>query len=316
MRVRLPGVVLPGFANAHSHAFHRALRGRTHLGGGSFWTWREQMYALAARLDPDSYLELATAVYAEMALAGVTCVGEFHYVHHQPDGTPYAEPNAMGDALREAARRAGIRLTAARHVLPRRRHRRAAAAGAAPLQRRRRAGVGGPGARSHARRGAPTRRPGSVSRCTRCAPCRSRRSMIVGGAREWIGAGRAAARPRQRAAGRERGLPRGVRPDAGRAARRPRAARAVDHRRARHPPHAGRHPPARRRRRVGLLLPDHRARPGRRDRPGAGAARRRRAADAGLRPARGDRPARGGARARDARAAGHPRARPVRARPS
>ncbi|MEJ7726489.1 MAG: formimidoylglutamate deiminase [Actinomycetes bacterium] len=109
--MQLPGVVLPGFANSHSHAFHRALRGRTHLGGGSFWSWREQMYALAARLDPDSYLELATATYAEMALAGVTCVGEFHYVHHQPDGAPYDEPNAMGDALREAARRAGIRIT-------------------------------------------------------------------------------------------------------------------------------------------------------------------------------------------------------------
>ena len=108
---RLPGVVLPGFANAHSHAFHRALRGRTHLGGGSFWTWREEMYAVAGRLDPDSYLDLATAVYAEMALAGVTCVGEFHYVHHQADGTPYAQPNVMGDGLREAARRAGIRLT-------------------------------------------------------------------------------------------------------------------------------------------------------------------------------------------------------------
>ena len=79
---RLPGVVLPGFANAHSHAFHRALRGRTHGGGGTFWTWREAMYAVAARLDPDSYRALATAAYAEMALAGVTAVAEFHYVHH------------------------------------------------------------------------------------------------------------------------------------------------------------------------------------------------------------------------------------------
>ena len=52
----LPGMVLPGFANAHSHAFHRALRGRTHGGGGTFWTWRERMYAVADRLDPDSYL--------------------------------------------------------------------------------------------------------------------------------------------------------------------------------------------------------------------------------------------------------------------
>ncbi len=107
----LPGVVLPGLANAHSHAFHRALRGRTHDRGGTFWTWREQMYAVAGQLDPQSYLELARATYAEMALAGVTCVGEFHYLHHQPGGRPYADPNAMGDALRQAAVEAGVRLT-------------------------------------------------------------------------------------------------------------------------------------------------------------------------------------------------------------
>jgi cytosine/adenosine deaminase-related metal-dependent hydrolase len=58
---RLPGLALPGFANAHSHAFHRALRGRTHDSGGTFWTWRERMYAVAGRLDPDSYLQLARA---------------------------------------------------------------------------------------------------------------------------------------------------------------------------------------------------------------------------------------------------------------
>jgi formiminoglutamate deiminase len=69
------------------------------------------MYQIAAMLDPDSYRRLATAVYAEMALAGVTCVGEFHYVHHAPDGSPYGDPNAMGEALREAATAAGIRLT-------------------------------------------------------------------------------------------------------------------------------------------------------------------------------------------------------------
>ncbi|WP_375499310.1 formimidoylglutamate deiminase [uncultured Jatrophihabitans sp.] len=107
----LPGVVLPGFANGHSHAFHRALRGRTHADGGTFWTWRERMYALAAHLDPDTYLRLARATYAEMALAGITAVGEFHYLHHAPDGRPYAEPNVMGEALRAAAREAGIRLT-------------------------------------------------------------------------------------------------------------------------------------------------------------------------------------------------------------
>jgi len=109
--VFLRGVVLPGFANAHSHAFHRALRGRTHHGGGTFWTWREAMYSLASRLDPDNYLALARAVYAEMALAGITTVGEFHYVHHAPGGRPYGDPNAMGHALQQAANDAGIRLT-------------------------------------------------------------------------------------------------------------------------------------------------------------------------------------------------------------
>jgi formiminoglutamate deiminase len=108
---RLSGLVLPGLANAHSHAFHRALRGRTHADGGTFWTWREGMYAVAAQLDPDSYLALARATYAEMALAGITCVGEFHYLHHGPDGTPYDDPNAMGHALQQAAADAGIRLT-------------------------------------------------------------------------------------------------------------------------------------------------------------------------------------------------------------
>ncbi len=108
---RLPGLTLPGLANAHSHAFHRALRGITQAGPGTFWTWRERMYDVAARLDPDSYLALATGVYAEMALAGVTCVGEFHYLHHGPGGTRYADPNEMGRVLLAAASRAGLRIT-------------------------------------------------------------------------------------------------------------------------------------------------------------------------------------------------------------
>jgi formiminoglutamate deiminase len=108
---RLTGLTLPGFANTHSHAFHRALRGRTHDGTSTFWTWREKMYAVAERLDPDSYLALARAVYAEMALAGICCVGEFHYLHHRPDGTPYDDANAMSAALAQAADEAGIRIT-------------------------------------------------------------------------------------------------------------------------------------------------------------------------------------------------------------
>ncbi|MEU6718189.1 formimidoylglutamate deiminase [Nonomuraea sp. NPDC046802] len=108
---RLAGLTIPGLANAHSHAFHRALRGTTQQGKGDFWTWRERMYEVAARLDPDGYLRLARAVYAEMALAGVTCVGEFHYLHHAHDGRPYDDRNAMGHALIRAARDAGLRIT-------------------------------------------------------------------------------------------------------------------------------------------------------------------------------------------------------------
>jgi len=109
--IRLTGLTLPGLANAHSHAFHRALRGRTQVGEGTFWTWREQMYEAVAGLNPETYLELATGVFAEMALAGITSVGEFHYAHHDVDGARYSDPNAMGHALVAAARAAGIRIT-------------------------------------------------------------------------------------------------------------------------------------------------------------------------------------------------------------
>ncbi|MER5794644.1 formimidoylglutamate deiminase [Streptomyces sp. NPDC001980] len=107
----LRGLTLPGLANAHSHAFHRALRGTVQVGSGTFWTWRELMYTFADELTPETYHALARAVYAEMALAGVSCVGEFHYLHHAPGGTPYADPNAMGEALIAAAADAGIRIT-------------------------------------------------------------------------------------------------------------------------------------------------------------------------------------------------------------
>ena len=107
----LAGVTIPGLANAHSHAFQRALRGRTQAGRGDFWTWRERMYEVAGGLDPDTYRALARATFGEMALAGITGVGEFHYLHHTPDGTPYEDPNEMGKAVIEAAREAGIRIT-------------------------------------------------------------------------------------------------------------------------------------------------------------------------------------------------------------
>lgn len=109
--IELPGLTLPALANAHSHAFHRALRGRTHDGEGTFWTWRDLMYGVASNLDPQNYYLLARATFAEMALAGIGVVGEFHYVHHRPGGDPYDDPNALGGSLVAAARDAGVRLT-------------------------------------------------------------------------------------------------------------------------------------------------------------------------------------------------------------
>ncbi|MCQ9367050.1 formimidoylglutamate deiminase [Brevibacterium sp. 50QC2O2] len=104
------GLALPGAQNAHSHAFHRLLRGRTHGDGGSFWTWRDVMYRAAAQLTPENYFDLACAVFAEMVAAGYTAVGEFHYVHHRPNGTPYPDHD-MELALARAAAAVGIRLT-------------------------------------------------------------------------------------------------------------------------------------------------------------------------------------------------------------
>ncbi len=108
---RRPGLSMAGLANVHSHAFHRALRHRTHGDGGTFWTWRERMYAVAAQLTPESAYRLARATFAEMVCAGITCVGEFHYVHHDPHGRPYADPNAMANAILAASTDAGLRIT-------------------------------------------------------------------------------------------------------------------------------------------------------------------------------------------------------------
>ena len=106
--------IVPGIANLHSHAFQRAMAGlaerQTHP-EDSFWTWRETMYRFAARFDPDTLQAVAAQLYAEMLEAGYTSVCEFHYLHHAPDGRPYADPAAMSRALIEAARETGIRLT-------------------------------------------------------------------------------------------------------------------------------------------------------------------------------------------------------------
>ncbi|MGH9281772.1 MAG: formimidoylglutamate deiminase [Acidimicrobiales bacterium] len=95
----LRGLALPGLVNGHSHAFHRALRGRA--AGRDFWEWRDAMYGVAGALDPEAYRALARAAFAEMALAGVTTVHEFHYLH---------QPAGMDDAVVVAAAEAGVRL--------------------------------------------------------------------------------------------------------------------------------------------------------------------------------------------------------------
>jgi len=107
----LRGLVLPGFANTHSHVFHRAIRGQTQTGVGDFWRWRDLMYGVADRLDPDTLYDLAFATYAEMALAGITTVGEFFYLHHDRDGRRYADANELGLTVARAAADAGLRMT-------------------------------------------------------------------------------------------------------------------------------------------------------------------------------------------------------------
>ena len=269
------------------------------------------MYEVAARLDPDSYLALARAVYAEMALAGITCVGEFHYLHHGPEGVPYADPNEMGRALIDAAAQAGIRITLldtcylSGGLGPDGRPQPLAGTAAA-VRRRRRRGVGGQG------RGAGRRRArllGPLAPGRRGDPLGARGAAGPDAPGDRLGA-RATARrctrtcpssgPRTRPAWPPTGAPR-PRCSTTPGALGPRAT-------AVHATHlVGRD--------VDLLggsrtlrlpLPDHRGRPGRRDRPGPRAGHRGLPADPGQRQPGRDRPAGGGAPGRARGAAGQP----------
>ena len=200
----LEGVTIPGLANAHSHAFQRALRGRAQRGGGSFWTWREDMYALASSpLTPDDSYTLALGTYREMRRAGITCVGEFDYVHHS-------------EALIAAANEAGIRLTLLDACYlaggfdepPNAAQARFSDGDAEKWAKQRVASITGA-------------KVGAAIHSVRAVP-RNKLATVVEFAR-----GPAAALPRLRAARRERGLPGQVRPDARPAAgtRRARSAR-------------------------------------------------------------------------------------------
>lgn len=112
--VRLPGrALLPGLVTAHSHAFQRAIRGRTEhrlRDRDDFWTWREAMYAAAERLGPEDLYAVSRACFLEMGRAGITAVGEFHYLHRDPAGKPYADPNELDLSVARAARDAGLRV--------------------------------------------------------------------------------------------------------------------------------------------------------------------------------------------------------------
>ncbi|MBX7079087.1 MAG: formimidoylglutamate deiminase [Nannocystaceae bacterium] len=128
-------VVLPGLVDAHSHAFQRSIRGATHQPGSDdddFWSWRTAMYEAAGALDPDGVYARTRECFAEMLHAGITCVGEFHYLHHRVDGSRYDEPDALSLAVVEAASSVGIRLVLLECYYER------AGAGAAPLPEQRR----------------------------------------------------------------------------------------------------------------------------------------------------------------------------------
>lgn len=106
--------LLPGLINAHSHAFQRVIRGRTEYrtanSKDSFWTWREMMYSAASRLTPEDVYDASRMAFLEMALSGITSVGEFHYLHQAPNGSAYDDPNLMAKEVVRAANDVGLRI--------------------------------------------------------------------------------------------------------------------------------------------------------------------------------------------------------------
>ncbi len=123
--------LVPGLINAHSHAFQRGIRGKTeYLIAGreeeDFWTWRDEMYRAALGYDADKVEEVSRLAFLEMALSGITTVGEFHYLHHQPNGAPYEDPNELANRVIRAARDVGIRISLLRVGYHRAGHGRAA----------------------------------------------------------------------------------------------------------------------------------------------------------------------------------------------
>ena len=119
---RVRGLLMPGMVNAHSHAFQRAFRGHVQWRGpgeDDFWSWRDAMYRTANRLDPDGIFRISRLCFLEMAEAGITQVGEFHYLHHQPDGTRYDDPDLLARRVIDAALDVGIRIALLRVVYAR-----------------------------------------------------------------------------------------------------------------------------------------------------------------------------------------------------
>ena len=257
--IRLHGVVLPGLANAHSHAFHRALRGRTHGDGGNFWTWRQPMYAVTPAPHARDLPRPRPRDLRGDGAPGTTVVGEFHYLHHDLAGRPYADPNAMGEAVIEAARDAGMRLTlldtcylaggltADGHV---------------PLdeeQRRFSDGDVDPGPPGGGARPDATTRIGAAIHSVRAVP----RDDL----RAWPRPGAVSCTSTSEQPAENDTICTTAHPDPGAPGRR---ALGDHHRRPRHAPHPGRHRAARAGLHDRVLLPHDRARPRRWHRPGPG----------------------------------------------